>query len=80
MATLFALPVCQSLKNKLHTRKTNIHSKQGGRAADKAEIVSRPVNNGREHSLMGMGTKLAGNPVGRREVDPRLRTQQLKQL
>ena len=26
MATLFALPVCQSLKNKLHPRKTNTHT------------------------------------------------------
>lgn len=26
MATLFAFPVCQSLKNKLHPRKTNTHT------------------------------------------------------
>lgn len=70
MATLFALPVCQSLKNKLHTRKTNTHSKQGDWAADRAERISRPANSGKEHSLMGMETKLAENPEGGREVDP----------
>lgn len=78
MATLFALPVCQSLKNKLHTRKTNIHSKQGDQAADKAERISRPANNGRERSLTTVGTKLAVKPVGRRKVEPSPRTQQLK--
>ena len=70
MATLFALPVCQSLKNKLQTRKTNTHSKQGDWAADRAERISRPANSGKEHSLMGMETKLAENPEGGREVDP----------
>lgn len=51
MATLFALPVCQSLKNKLHPRKTNTHT-----ANKKKELsteprkISRPGNNSREHS------------------------------
>lgn len=50
MATLFALPVCQSLKNKLHPRKTNTHSKHGEGAADRAERISRPRNNRGERS------------------------------
>lgn len=53
MATLFALPVCQSLKNKLHPRKTNTHTANMEKELLGAESISRPGNNGREHSLAG---------------------------
>ena len=51
MATLFALPVCQSLKNKLHPRKTNTHAANMEKELLGGESISRPGNNGREHSL-----------------------------
>lgn len=40
MATLFALPVCQSLKNKLHPRKTNTHTANMETALLGAESIS----------------------------------------
>lgn len=66
MATLFALPVCQSLKNKLHPRKTNTHSKHGEGAAERAQRISRPRNNRGERSQTVCG-EAAGRTHGERE-------------
>ena len=56
MATLFALPVCQSLKNKLHPRKTNTHT-----ANMEKELL------GGERTQPGMMQKGTSCPQGEQE-------------
>jgi hypothetical protein len=48
MATLFALPVCQSLKNKLHPRKTNTHT-----ANKEKELLTDPRYSAGQRTMAG---------------------------
>lgn len=71
MATLFALPVCQSLKNKLHPRETNTHTAntEKERLTEPGESPAREPGTRAEPDTMGRAHPVE-RCTGRKELTP----------